>query len=112
MFYFPSTHRSHLTFNLANLEMTIKTLKKGYFQNINWVQSRSDKSTLNLTQMTILYKTWAAAMTWSSIWDEFLQMKIVALNVETCSTLASAGIWWQDTGGIFKDQQEHRLKFS
>lgn len=32
MFYIPSTHRSHLKFNLANLKMTIKTLKKDIFK--------------------------------------------------------------------------------
>lgn len=108
MFYFPSTHRSHLTFNLANLEMTIKTLRKGYFQTINWVQSRSDKSTLNLTQMTIYIKHEQLQWHGAVYGDEFLQMKTTALSVEACGTLASAGIWWQEARGIFKDQQEQR----
>jgi hypothetical protein len=57
LFYCPGTHRSHLTLNLANLKMSIKTLGKGYFQNLKWVQSKLDNSTLNLTQTTVLSTT-------------------------------------------------------
>lgn len=46
MFYFPSTQRSHLKFNLTNFKMTIKTLKKRYFQNM--CVQRKSKWTLNL----------------------------------------------------------------
>lgn len=39
-------------------------------------------------------------------------MTNAALNAETCSMLAPAGIWWQEAKGIWKDQQEHWKRLS
>lgn len=39
-------------------------------------------------------------------------MTNAALNAETCSMLAPAGVWWQEAKGIWKDQQEHWKRLS